>query len=182
MKKAVLIVALVVSFIALSPLSLRLADPFFTHPFHKDWDHAVLLIWSDHVEARSFNEISEVSPRPKDAPYTFNIPPDREAWVKKEVRKLNSPTGNASWVIRIQQLGESRQRIQLELMGDGISGLIYEAGPDEIVPQRSRLTGPAGAFVILAANLLLWCGCWLLLWLVSRLIQRRRRSPVVSVA
>ena len=44
MKTAVLIVALVASFIALFPLSLRLADPFFTYPFRKDWRHAVLLI------------------------------------------------------------------------------------------------------------------------------------------
>jgi hypothetical protein len=28
---------LVISFIAAFPLSIRLADPFFTFPFHKDW-------------------------------------------------------------------------------------------------------------------------------------------------
>jgi hypothetical protein len=42
MKKVVLIVALVASFVAVFPLSIRLADPFFTFPFHNDWHHAVL--------------------------------------------------------------------------------------------------------------------------------------------
>ena len=108
MKKAVLIVALVASFMAAFPLSVRLADPFFTFPFHKDWHHAGLLIWPDHVEARSFNDVAEVSPRPKDVPYTFNVAPDREAWVKEQVRRLPSPSGNASWTVKVKQLGASR--------------------------------------------------------------------------
>lgn len=181
MKKAVLIVVLVASFIAVFPLSVRLADPFFTYPFHEDWHHAVLLIWPDHVEARSFNDVAEVSPRPKDSPYTFNVAPDREAWVKEQVRGLPSPNGKASWSIHVKQLGASRQEIRLELMGDGISGLLYEAKPDDITPLRSRLGGPAGAFVILAANLVLWGG-WLFLRFVMRFMHRRRQSPTLSEA
>jgi hypothetical protein len=77
MKKAVRIAAIVASFIAILPLSFRVADPFFTFPFHKEWHHAVLLIWPDHVEARWFNDVSEVSPRPKDALYTFFVAPER---------------------------------------------------------------------------------------------------------
>ncbi len=177
MKKAILILTLVASFISLIPISLHLANPFFTYPFRTDWRHAVLLIWPDHVEARWFHDVSEVSPRPKNAPYTFNVAPNREAWVKEQVRKLQPPNGNASWIVHIQQLGESRQRIQLELMGAGILGIVYEATPEEIIPKRSRLAGPAGAFIILTANLLLWSGCWLLIRLASRLMQRRRRSP-----
>jgi len=182
MKRAVLIVALGASFIGVFPLSVRLADPFFTYPFHKDWHHAVLLIWPDHVEARSFNDVAEVSPRPKDAPYTFNVALEREAWVKEQVRRLPSPNGNASWTIHVKQLGAARQEIRLELMGDGISGLIYEAKPDEIIPLRSRLGGPAGAFVMLATNLVLWGAAWLFLWFVIRFISRRRHSPTVAPA
>ncbi len=140
MKKAVLIVALVASFIAVFPLSVRVADPFFTYRFHEDWHNTVLLIWPDQ------------------------------------------PNGNASWTIHVKQLGVSRQEIRLELMGDGISGLIYEAKPDEIIPLRSRLGGPAGAFVILAANLVLWGAGWLFLWFVIRLMHRRTQSPPVSEA
>jgi hypothetical protein len=167
MKKAVLIVALVASFIAVFPLTFPFADPFFTYPYHKDWYHAALLVWPDHVEARSFDEIAEIGPLPKNAPYTFNVSPEREAWVKEQVRRLPSLNGNASWTIHIKQLGTSRQQIRLELMGDGISGLIYEAQRDRIIPLRSRLGGPAGAYVILAANLVLWGGGWLLIWVLS---------------
>jgi len=181
-RKAVLIVALVASFIAVIPLSGRFAGPFFTHPFHKDWPHAVLLIWPDHVEARSFDEIAEVSPRSKDASYTFNVAPGREAWVRDQVRKLPSPTGSASWTIHVRQLGASRQEIRLELMGDGISGLIYEAQPDKIIPLGSSFSGPAEAFVIMGANLVLWGGGWLLLWLVSRIIRWHRQSSACSAA
>jgi hypothetical protein len=173
MKKVVLKVALVASFIAVFPLAVHLADPFFTYPFHEDWYHAVLLIWADHVEARSFNDVAEVSPRSKDAPYTFSVVPDREAWVKEQVRRLPSPNGSASWTIHVKQLGVSRQQIRFELIGDGISGLIYEAQPDKIIPLRSRLGGPAGAFVILAADLVLWSGGWLSVWFVCRVIRKR---------
>jgi hypothetical protein len=176
MKKALLTVSLVTSFIVTFPLSGRFADPFFTYPFHKDWYHAVLLIWPDHVEARLFNDVAEVSPRPKDAPYTFSVAPGREAWVNEQVRRLPSPNGSASWTIHVKQLGASRQEIRFESMGDGISGLIYEAQPDKIIPLHSRLAGPAGAFVILATSLVLWAASWLLVWIVSRIIRNRGQS------
>lgn len=176
MKKAILILALIASFIAMFPLSIRLADPFFTFPFYKDWDHAVLVIWPDHVEARWFKDAAEVSPRPKNASYTFNVAPEQEAWVKEQVRRLPSPNGNASWTIHVKQLSASRQEIRLDLIGDGILGLIYEAQADQIVPLRSRLAGPAGAFVILAANLVLWGAGWLLLCWVIRITKRSKRK------
>jgi len=181
MKKAALVLALLATFVAAFPLSMRLADPFFTFPFHRDWYKCVLLIWPDHIEARSFADLSEVSPRPKDASYTFIIPPDREAWVREQVRKLPSPNGDASWAIHVKQLGVSRQEIRLELMGDGFAGLIYEAQPDKIIPLRSRAGGPAGAFVILAANLLLWGGTWFSLWFLSRILRRLRRPLATSL-
>src|SRR4029077_14389310 len=93
----------------------------------------------DHVEARSFDDLSEVSPRPKNASYSFNVSPDRETWVREQVRKLPSPNGSAAWTIHVKQLGLSRQEIRLELMGDGITGLICEARPDEIIPLRRNL-------------------------------------------
>lgn len=92
---------LVISFIAAFPLSIRLADPFFTLPFHKDWYQCVLLVWPDHVKTRSFDDLAEVSPRPKDSSYSFNVAPDREAWVEEQVRRLPSPNGNASWAIHV---------------------------------------------------------------------------------
>jgi len=164
----------VVAFIGLFPFSMRLADPVFTHRFHAEWKHPVLLVWPDHVEIRWFRNVAEISPRPKDSAYTFNVAPERQAWVEKEVRKIPSPNGNASWIIHIQQLGPSRQRIQLELFGDGIGGIIYETGAEAIQPLRSRLADPGGAFVFLAIDLLLCLGLWLLAKFALRLYERIR--------
>jgi len=174
-KNAVLIILLVLSFVVLLPLSLRF-NPFFTFPFHSEWDHSVLLVWPDHVEMRPFNDLSEISPRPKGAGYTFNVAPERQAWVEKAVRGTPSPNGDAAWTIHIRQLGSSRQQIQLELLGDGVAGMIYEARPDEIVPIRSRLAGPGGAVFILLVNVLVWSGCWLVIWFISRLVMQRCRQ------
>jgi hypothetical protein len=161
-----------VAFIGLFPFSMRLADPVFTHRFHAEWEHPVLLVWPDHVEIRWFQNLAEVSPRPKDSAYTFNLAPERQAWVENEVRKTPSPNRNASWIIQVKQLGPSRQRIQLELFGDGLRGIIYEAGADEILPLRSRLTGPFGSIAFVAVDLLLCLGAWLLATFVVRLFHR----------
>ncbi len=182
-KRIVLIVLLIASFIGLFPISIRLADPFFTHPFRTGWqfEYPVLLVWSDHVEIRWFHNLSEVSPRPKDAGYTFNVSPERQTWVEDKVRNTHAPHGgDAGWIIHIKQIGPLRQQIQLELLGDGTNGIIYEAGPDGIVPLRSRAIGPAGAFIVLAVHLLLYGGFWLLAWFISRLLARRHsRQPAV---
>jgi hypothetical protein len=182
-KKIVLVVLLVVTFIGLFPISARLADPLFTHPFRTGWqyNYPVLLVWSDHVEMRWFHDISEVSPRPKDAGYTFYVAPERQAWVENRVRSTPAPNGgNAVWIIHIKQQGYSRQRVQLELLGDGINGIVYDAEPEKIVPLNSRLTGPAGAFMILAVHLFLWGGFWLLVRLILRLLgQCRGQLPAV---
>lgn len=167
---------LIGSFAGLFLVAIHIADfYFFTGPFHKEWKHPVLLVWPDHVEMRWFRELSEVSPRPKDAAYTFNVAPEREAWVIHEVIHTPSPNKNAGWNIEVKQLGPSRQRIQLELIGDGISGIVYEAGNDEIVPLASRATGPGGAMIILFMTGCLWAGLWLVVW-VGRKLWRGARD------
>jgi hypothetical protein len=163
-----------VAFIVLFPFSMRLADPVFSHRFHPEWEHPVLLVWADHIEIRWFQNLTEVSPRPKNSNYAFNVAPERQAWVEKQVRKTPSPIGNAGWIIHVKQLGPSRQRIQLELFGEGIRGIIYDAGGEAILPLRSRLTGPEGAFVFLAVDFSLCLGLWLLVKFALRLYERMR--------
>ncbi len=139
------------------------------------YEYPVLLVWPDHVEIRWFHDISEVSPRPHDVGYTFNIAPERQGWVENKVRTAHAPNGgNAAWIIHVKQLDNTRQRVQLELLGDGINGIVYEAGPEKIVPLHSRFAGPAGAFIILVVHLLLWGGLWLLVQLIFR--QRRKQQ------
>jgi len=169
---------LVVAFFGLFPVSIRVADPFFTHPFRAGWyQYPVLLVWPDHIEMRWFRDLSEVSPRPKDALYTFNVAPEQQNWVEQQVRNTRMPKGvDAGWVVHIKQIGPSKQQIDLEVLGDGITGLIYEAEPDAIVPLKSRLTGAGGAIIILGVHLLLWGSFWLAASLVSRFL--RNRQPI----
>lgn len=178
LKRVVLIILLAGSFVAVFPISVRLGDPLFTYPFRTGWQYKypVLLIWPDHVEMRWFQDVSEVSPIPKGAGYTFNVAPERQAWVENKVRSTPSPNGNAAWIIHVKQLGPTRQQIQLELLGDGITGLIYEVRAEEFVPLRSRLAGPLSSLSILAVHLLLWGGLWLLVWFISRLTRRLRQQ------
>jgi hypothetical protein len=170
MKKPLLILAVILSFFAFIPISARLADPFFTRPFDRypNFVLPILLVWPDHIEIRSVHSIAEISPLPNNAGYSFNVPPEREAWVKQQVRDTPSPNPlKAGWIIHIQQLGPERQRIQLELMGDGYHGVVYEARPHEIIPIGKRLAGAGGAFVILGVHLPLWGGAWCIAWLAS---------------
>jgi hypothetical protein len=78
------------------------------------------------------------------------------------------------WIVK--QLGPQRQQIQLELLGDGILGIIYEATPDKIIPLRTRLTGPGGAFIALKFQVLLWGGFWLVVRLIYLLMKKYRRQ------
>src|SRR3954451_5645494 len=102
-KRTAVVALRIITFLALIPISFRLADPLFTEPFQSGWQHPVLLVWHDHVEMRWFREISEVSPSPESANYTFNIAPERQEWIEKEVRTTPSPNNNAEWVIHVKQ-------------------------------------------------------------------------------
>jgi hypothetical protein len=166
-------VVVIGAFFALFPISIRVADSFFTRPFRASWQfqYPVLLVWPDHVEMRWFSDLSQISPRPQDAKYTFNVSPERQDWVEQQVRNTRLPKGiDASWVIHVKQIGPSKQEIDLEAFGDGFTGLIYEAGPDAIVPLKSRLAGPGGSIVILGVHVLVWSCFCLIAWLLLRLM------------
>ena len=178
-KMVVVLFAMAASFVALFPVSWFLADLQFSHPFEENpyFGSPVLLVWPDRVEIRQFHHVSEVSPRPKDAGYTFNVSPGRQAWVERQVRDAPAPQPTkAGWIIHVKQLGPARQRIQLELMGDGVKGIIYEARTDEIIPLRSRLTGPGGAFIALGFEMLMWAALWLLVWLIRLMLKNFRKQ------
>jgi hypothetical protein len=167
---------LVVAFIGLFPVSIRVADPLFSRPFRAGWQYTypVLLVWPDHVWVRWFRDLTEISPRPRDANYTFNVAPERQRWIEQQIRNTPLPKGvDAGWIIKVKQISPSKQRIELEVLGDGITGLIYEAGPDAIVPLKSRLAGPLDSLIILAVHLLIWGSFWLLAWIVFRFSRRR---------
>jgi hypothetical protein len=174
-RKILFVCALISSYVVIFPVSYVIIDSlWFTQPFNPIWQCGILLVWPDHVEVRSLQKISEVSPRPPNAGYTFNVPPDRQARIENQVR--HAPTGDpeGAWSIRIKQLGADRQQIQLERWRDGFTGLIYEARPDRIIPLQSRHAGVLGATIVFYLDLFLWGTLWLAGRLLWRMVKHRR--------
>jgi hypothetical protein len=165
-----------VSFVGMLPLSVRIADPLFTRPFDPRIPSPVLMIFPDRVEIRSDGKFSEISPRPKGAPYTFAVPPSQWAWVKEQLQRAPPPRPGSTWNLKIRQIENGKQRIELEAQRDGVAGLIYDASPDEIVPVASRIAGPGAAFLFAMIDTGLCCALWLSLWFAWRLIARRKLS------
>jgi hypothetical protein len=124
------------------------------------------------------HSISEVSPRPEDAGYTFNVSPDRQAWVEEQVRLSPATSAGSKWAIRVKQLGPNRQQIQLEAWRDGFTGLIYEAGPDSIRPLRTRHAGVLDSMTILGVHLVFWGSLVFLARLIHRLLQARQAKAI----
>jgi len=182
MRKLALIVIVPLSFVALLPLSWRLADPLFSRPFDKTLvGDPVLLVCPDHVEILRLHDISGGEPHSRIAGCTFNVAPERQKWVETALRVLPTPIpSKASWRIRVKQVHEADQQIDLELLGDGISGLLYEVKRDEITPMKSRLTGPGGALYALAIDFGLWTAAWCILLFGRRLIIRTRASVTLN--
>jgi len=181
-RKTVLVILLIGSFVGLTPISVRIANPLFTHPFRPDWPYSILLVWPDHVEVRFVHRLSEVSPRPPDAGYTFNVSPERQTWVEEQVRRTRPRNPDASFGIIVKQLGPDRQLIQLESWRDGFTGLIYEARPDAIVPLKTRHAGPLDSMTILSVHSLVWGGLWFLAWTIYRIMMKHRPSQTSTFA
>jgi hypothetical protein len=170
MSKTVLRVVMRISFFALLPLSWRIGDAlFFTRPFNRTLFDPVLLICSDHVGVLKWHEIAKVHDLSTEVRCTFQVASARQAWVETAVRQLQSPNPRKSaWIMHAKQLGGNRQRIDLELVGDGVSGMIYEVQDGSIAPHKSRLTGPFGAVLPLDINIVFWIVIWLVVWGVRR--------------
>lgn len=168
MSKIFLGAVMAISFLALLPLSWRIGDPlFFTHPFDRTLFDPVLTICSDHVEVLKWHELANGHSLSAGEGCTFQVIQARQAWVERAVRQLQSPNPRKSaWIMQAKQLGGNRQRIDLELVGDGVAGMIYEVRDGSIVPLKSRLTGPLGAIFPIAINIAFWLAIWLVVWRV----------------
>jgi len=78
------------------------------------------------------------------------------------------------WTLRVRQLGNDTQRIDLEAHRDGFSGLIYEAHQNQIVPIAYRSAGPGAAFVMFSIDVALSGAIALLVWGMLRFARLRR--------
>jgi hypothetical protein len=166
--------------VGLFPVTVWITDPLATHAWDPRLDTKVLLLWPDHIELRSISTLSEFSPRPLNAEYTFMVPTERMEWVKERLREAPNP--NASWMIRVKTIGPVKQEVRLESMGDGYFGMIYEATPTNILPMRTRIAGPGFAFVILWVHLTICTALFFLCrWMVKLAYRRSVESKVVNI-
>jgi hypothetical protein len=173
---------LLLSFIGIFPLSLRIADPLATRKFDPLINTRVLLLWPDHIELRPIGALNDFSPRPGNAAYTFLIPRDREVWVRDRLRSYPDHARDASWIIAVKELGPDRQRIQLEILGDGFWGMVYEANAARVIPLGTRLAGPLCGFVILGIHPACWGGFRLAVFLLRRLLRPSNRKVITSAS
>lgn len=176
MKTILLVVLIACSFPLLLTISVLLAGPAFSKPFDRGLPHFVLLVWPDHVEIRQVESISEVSPRAPDAGYVFSVPPEREAWVEEQVRKIPppSPDPESAWLVRVRQLAQDKQQIRLEAWWkNDFRGMIYEATPNEIVPLETTVGGIGDAVQLAGIDFALWYGAWTTVGFLWRHVAKR---------
>jgi len=165
---------LVLSLIALFPVSLRLADPFFTRQYEPSYEVPVLLVFPEHVEVRWVKNTAELVPPTRNAAYTFAIPPDRQQWIEQQLRCSPPPRPGSAWSLRVRQLGDETQRIELEAYRDGFTGLIYDARKTSITPVAYRTAGPGAAFVYLMIDVGLSCILTMLVWIAMHFVSRQQ--------
>jgi hypothetical protein len=168
------LLAFVLSFIWLFPLSSHFADPLFTRPYEARFEVPVLLVFPEHVEVRLVSSLSEVALLSSEARYTLAIPPARQQWVERQIQTLPPPRPGSIWTLRVRQLGNDTQRIDLEAYRDGFSGMIYEAHENQIVPIAYRSAGPGAMFVVISIDIALSSALALLVWSVLRFARLRR--------
>lgn len=82
--------------------------------------------------------------------------------------------------MRVRPLKPGKQEIGLELLGDGIYGVVYEASKEKIVPLRTRLAGPGFAFIVLGIDVVGTVLVLLIVLLFRRFLRLRRGSMNVA--
>jgi len=174
MTKWVVVAVLLLSLIALFPLSVRLADPLFTHPYEARFAVPVLFVFPEHIEVRWIKNLAEVVPPANVAAYTFLIPRDRQDWVEQQLRNSPPPGHGSAWRLQVHQLGYDTQRIELEAYSDGFAGLIYDARKTSIAPVAYRGAGPGAVFVCLLIDVGLSSALSMLVWITMLFVRRRR--------
>jgi hypothetical protein len=171
-----LVLLFVGALIAVFPLALRLANPFATLAYNPTIDARILLVWPDRIELQPIRDLANFSPRPANAMYSFMVSPERQAWVKEQLGAYPTPTRGTSWRLRVRPIEPGQQRIDLELLGDGIYGVEYEADQEMVIPLKTRLAGPGFAFIVFGLDVL---GSVLILLIVivfRRFVRLRRGS------
>jgi hypothetical protein len=166
---------LLLSFIAIIPFAMKLAERTSYHPYHPGWNPYVLQVWPDHVELQELNTDDGVIRRPDNAPYTFLIPRDREKLVREQLKQMPPAPCSGVWDLDVIQRTEKIEEIELDCVYAKISGLRYQATSDTVHAVNSRFVGAGEGFVFLFFQMTIWGGIWLLIF-ASYWIHRQIRK------
>jgi hypothetical protein len=69
---------------------------------------------------------------------------------------------------------------QLEILGNGFWGMVYEANVERVIPVGTRLAGFGFAFIVLGIHIACWGGFWLVVFAFPRLL--RKSNPITTPA
>lgn len=106
--------------------------------------------------------------------YSFTIPTGRVALINEQLRRSQAERGAKGYPeIRVSQISEDRQFIELEILGDGLFESSYEASEKEIRPLKLMLTGPLFIFYPAATTLVFVLGSFLGFSAARRILKRR---------
>jgi predicted nicotinamide N-methyase len=155
-------------------LAVRIANPFATLAYNPTIDARILLLWPDRIELRPIRDLASFSPLRANAGYSFVLPAERQTWVTEQLKTYSTPTNGTSWRLRVKPLESGSQEIDLELLGDGIYGVVYEASKEKVVPLKTRLAGPGFAFIVFGIDVLGSVLLLLVILLFRRLLRLRR--------
>jgi hypothetical protein len=179
LRRTLVIVLLLLSFVAIEPLSLRVAEHQFDHPYRPGWPSNVLLVWPDHLELQELKTTDGVMHLQAGAPYMFFIPPDRQKVIQEQLSQMPPAPCRGAWELHVTQRSSSLEEIQLDCVRDGMSGLRYQATSEMVHALSTRSTGNAG-LVLLPIHVAIWGSSWLLMiasyWLFTRIRKRRHAS------
>ena len=140
----------------------RLADPM-THRALSATDvqrFPLVVVREGRPELIMLTDLRQAPALPAGA--TFLIPSGKEKSFEQYLYD-HAPHGrDSSWVIHVDRMSATNQRIELYLFGDGYWGGAYDATASSITPLYRKITGPGFAFIVggLATlmNLALWAG------------------------
>ena len=162
--------------------SFELAQPFTHLPVDRLSDPwRVVVIQGDKAWIQESADPWQVPPPPPGA--SFLVPPNRTKEIQRYLTDHDDRLRKTwFWVLKVECIDDSRQRIELRSQGDGFRGGVYEATATTARPLYRKLTGPGFAWVAevlaLLINSLLWIvGYWIVGWLRSWIVPPGRERP-----
>ena len=154
-------VGFAVSFVAMIPLAVRVADPWTHRPVQygsSGRGFPVVVVDGDDARVEMVEDPWSVPAPPAGASYL--VPSGRVRSVGRSIRANEHARRDREWVLFVEDVSEGRQRVELFLLGDGYWGGAYEATATTVTPLYRKTTGPGFSLVVILAAHILNGAAW----------------------